>query len=54
MNEQHVVAAILAAGLVARNTGEELHPKEVVDIYQLMLAELLNATRPPRAGEESD
>jgi hypothetical protein len=54
MNEQHVVAAILTAGLVARNTGEELHPKEVVAVYQLMLAELLNATRPPRAGEETD
>lgn len=48
MNEDHVLAAILTAGLVSGNTSQELSPKDVVGLYGLMLAELLSATRAPR------
>lgn len=53
MNEQHVIAAILTAGLVARGNGDELHPRDVVSTYQLMLAELLTVIRPQRPAEDS-
>lgn len=48
MNEDHIIAAILTAGLVAKNSDEELHPKDVVGIYELTLTELLASSRPPR------
>jgi hypothetical protein len=51
MNEEHVLAAILAAGLAARNANQELTPKDVVGLYTAVLAELLNAVRPPRPAQ---
>jgi hypothetical protein len=51
MNEEHVLAAILAAGLTARNTNQELTPKDVVALYGAVLAELLSAARPPRPAQ---
>ena len=48
MNEDHIIAAILTAGLVAKSKDEELHPKDVVGIYQLTLTELIASLRPPR------
>lgn len=50
MNEDHVVAAILTAGLIARNSGGEIQPKDVVRMYEATLAELLAVLRPPRPG----
>ena len=48
MNEEHIIAAILTAGLVAKNKDEELHPKDVVGLYELTLTELIASARPPR------
>ena len=48
MNEEHVVAAIIAAGLIARGSSDDLQPKDAVDIYQLTLAELVASNRPAR------
>lgn len=50
MSEDHVIAAILTAGIIARNAGAECQPKDAVRLYQATLAELLVATRPPRVG----
>lgn len=50
MNEDHVVAAILTAGLIARSSGVEVQPKDVVRLYEATLAELLAVLRPPRPG----
>ena len=51
MNEEHIIAAILTAGLVAKSKDEELHPKDVVGIYELTLTELLAVTRPKRGAD---
>ena len=51
MNEDHIIAAILAAGLISKSA-EDLHPKDAVGIYELTLAELIAASRPARGGEE--
>ena len=48
MNEDHVVAAILTAGLIARNSGGEVQPKDVVRVYEETLGQLLAILRPPR------
>ena len=48
MNEEHIIAAILTAGLVAKSKEEELHPKDVVGLYELTLTELLASIRPVR------
>ena len=48
MNEDHVIAAILTAGLVAQNKSIELKPKDAVALYGRCLAELLDANRPRR------
>ncbi len=47
MNEEHIIAAILTAGLISKKA-DEPQPKEVVDTYQAMLAELLAIVRPTR------
>ena len=51
MNEDHIIAAILTAGLIARNTADDLQPKDVVTVYELTLAQLLASARPPRNSE---
>jgi hypothetical protein len=51
MNEEHVLAAILTAGLTARSADREMTPKDVVGLYGAVLAELLNAVRPPRPAQ---
>ena len=48
MNEEHVLAAILTAGLMARGTGNDPTPKDAVGLYGAILAELLNSVRPQR------
>ena len=54
MNEDHVVAAILTAGLIARNSGSDILPKDAVRMYEATLAELLVILRPPRPGGTPD
>ncbi len=53
MNEDHIVAAILAAGLIAQNKDEDIQPKDAVGIYGLCLTELLETNRAPRESEVS-
>ncbi len=48
MNEDHIIAAIIAAGVIARKSGEELSPAEAVSIYGDCLSELIEAGRPKR------
>ncbi|MEQ8288392.1 MAG: hypothetical protein RIB78_01590 [Gammaproteobacteria bacterium] len=48
MNEDHIIAAILAAGLIAKNKDEDIQPRDAVGIYSLCLSELLEANRAPR------
>ena len=53
MNEDHIIAAILAAGLISKST-EDLHPKQAVDIYAATLTELIAAGRPQRGESVPD
>ena len=46
MNEDHIIAAILTAGLVAQNKSIELKPKDAVALYGQCLTEVLEANRP--------
>lgn len=48
MNEDHIIAAILTAGLAARNTDKELEPKDVVELYELTLASYIASIRPTK------
>ena len=49
MNEEHIIAAILTAGLVARKTDDELTPKDVVTLYEMVLSNYLASLRPIKA-----
>lgn len=51
MNEDHIIAAILAAGLVSQDKSVDLKPKDVVALYNECLAELIEANRPRRDFE---
>jgi hypothetical protein len=51
MNEDHLIAAILTAGLVAKNPEDEFQPKDVVTLYEMCLSELIAAGRPGRTVE---
>lgn len=56
MNEERMIAAILAAGLIAQNKDEEIQPKDAIGIYSLCLSELIETNRAPRgdlAGDEA-
>ena len=48
MNEEHIIAAILTAGLVAKKSEDDLEPKDVISIYEMMLASYLNSIRPTK------
>ena len=48
MNEDHIIAAILTAGLVARKTEDELAPKDVVTLYEMILSSYLASLRPAK------
>ena len=52
MNEDHIIAAILAAGLVAQNKDDNIQPKDAVGIYGLCLSELLESNRAAREYPE--
>ena len=53
MNEDHVLAAILAAGLIAQNKSVDIKPKDAVAIYGETLAELIESNRPQRNLEST-
>ncbi len=48
MNEDHIIAAIIAAGMTARKSGEEVSAAEAVSIYSECLTELIESNRPKR------
>jgi len=48
VNEDHIIAAIIAAGVIGRKSGEEVSPAEAVSIYGDCLAELIEVGRPKR------
>ncbi len=45
MNEDHIIAAILAAGLIAQNKDDNIEPKAAVATYGLCLSELIESNR---------
>ena len=49
MNEDHVVAAILTAGLIAQDKSVDIKPREAVALYGECLTALIEANRPQRA-----
>jgi len=49
MNEDHVIAAILTAGLIAQNQSVDLKPKDAIALYSQCLATLIESNRAPRA-----
>ena len=53
MNEDHLIAAILTAGLVAKNREDDFQPKDVITLYELCLSELIASGRPERPNEEA-
>ncbi len=44
MNEQHIIAAILASGLLAHHNDDKPQPQEAVALYEACLSELLKKT----------
>ncbi len=52
MNEEHIVSAIITAGLLAQHKGDDLQPKDAVGFYVQCLAELIEVTRPHRTAED--
>jgi hypothetical protein len=48
MNEDHIIAAILAAGLLAQNKDDAIQPKDAVGLYGLCLSELIASNRAPK------
>ena len=48
MNEDHIIAAILTAGIIARKSEEDVSPAEAVAIYAECLSEFIEANRPKR------
>jgi len=53
MNEDHIIAAILSAGMIARGQGETPEPADAVRTYEQVLTELLAATRAQRPPENA-
>ena len=53
MNEDHVLAAILTAGLIARGSDDNLQPKDAGSLYEMTLASLIatNRGQRPEAAE---
>jgi hypothetical protein len=52
MNEEHIIAAILTAGLVSNYKQSDTTPKDIVTLYGECLAEFIESTRPHRSNEE--
>lgn len=45
MNEEHIIAAILAAGLISQNKDDAIEPKDAVGLYGMCLTELIASNR---------
>ena len=54
MNEDHIIAAILAAGLIAQNKDDNIEPRAAVGIYGLCLSELIESNRAKREFPSPD
>ncbi len=52
MNEEHIIAAILTAGLVSNYKQGDVLPKDVVALYGECLTELLEVVRPTHTPED--
>ena len=48
MNEDHIIAAVLAAGMIARGNEDNIQPKDAVSLYELTLLELIASKRAPQ------
>lgn len=48
MNEDHIIAAILAAGMIARKTKDDVSAADAVALYGECLSELIDVNRPKR------
>ena len=48
MNEDHIIAAILAAGLISQNKDDAIEPKDAIGLYGLCLTELIASNRAPK------
>ncbi|MDX1514380.1 MAG: hypothetical protein R3174_11635 [Gammaproteobacteria bacterium] len=53
MNEDHIIAAILASGMISRKSGEDVSASDAVATYFACLAELIEANRPRRDLEST-
>jgi hypothetical protein len=51
MNEDHIIAAILTAGMISGSKDQDIQPKDTVSLYWMTLAELIASNRPPREVE---
>ncbi len=54
MNEEHIIAAILTAGIVAHSDGGSVSPISAAELYAECLAELRNVIRPTVRESESN
>ena len=48
MNEDHIIAAILASGKISGKSGDDVSASDAVALYFEILAELIEANRPKR------
>jgi len=53
MNEDHIIAAILSAGMIARGQGDKPQAADAIHTYEQVLTELLAATRAQRPPENT-
>lgn len=51
MNEDHIIAAILASGMISSKSGDGVSAQDAVATYFECLAELIEANRPKRDFE---
>ena len=51
MNEDHIIAAILASGKISAKSGDDVSASDAVALYFEILAELIDANRPKRDFE---
>lgn len=51
MNEDHIIAAILASGKISAKSGEDISASDAIALYFEILAELIEANRPKRDFE---
>ena len=53
LNEEHVIAAILTAGMIAHSNGGSLTPNSAAELYAECLAELRDVIRPTARESEA-